>query len=81
MWFDSRFRNSGSICLNKVLFEIISQIDTNGTRINKILLGRKYKSLITGNHLNHAVKNPVKKSGIYILIDFEIDLDYMVIYS
>ena len=28
---------------------------------------------MTGNQLNHAVKNTVKESGIFALIDFEID--------
>ena len=73
MWSDSRFRNYGSICLKWLLFEILSKIDFNHTRINQILLGKKYKSVITGNQLNHAVKNPVKKSGIFILINSEID--------
>ena len=73
MWSDSRFCNDCPICLKSVLFEIISQIDINQTRINQILLGKKYKSLMTGNQLNHAVKNTVKESGIFALIDFEID--------
>ena len=28
---------------------------------------------MTGNQLNHAVKNAVKESGLFALIDFEID--------
>ena len=73
MWSDSRFRNYGSICLKWLLFEILSPIDINHTRINQILLGKKYKSLITGHHLNHVVKNPVKKSGFFVFINLEKD--------